>query len=74
MEQVYVKLVSEDTTIGMIKYESEKDFVENSGLMVELIDKGITLVKIDQQEYDEWDLGDEMTVQDLKDGNFYIED
>ena len=42
--------------------------------MVELIDRGISLVKIDEQEYEAWDLGDEMTTQDLRDGNYYIED
>ena len=74
MEKVFVKLVFHETTIGMLKYDNEKDFEEDSELMVELIDRGISLVKIDEQEYEAWDLGDEMTTQDLRDGNYYIED
>jgi len=74
MEKVFVKLVFDETTIGMLKYDNEKDFEEDSELMVELIDRGISLVKIDEQEYEAWDLGDEMTTQDLRDGNYYIED
>lgn len=74
MEKVFVKLVFDETTIGMLKYDNEKDFEEDSELIVELIDRGISLVKIDEQEYEAWDLGDEMTTQDLRDGNYYIED
>ena len=74
MEKVFVKLVFDETTIGMLKYDNEKDFEEDSELMVELIDRGISLVKIDEQEYEAWDLGDEMTTQDLRNGNYYIED
>jgi hypothetical protein len=74
MKQVYIKLVFDGTTIGMIKYDTEKDFQEDSGLIVKLIDQDISLIKIDKDEYDAWDLGDEMTTQDLKDGNYYIED
>ena len=70
MTTKYFAVYGDGEQIGVVKSDqNENDFVKFVDL---LHDKGMVLKKITKKEHDEYDEGDPLTPQDLRDGNYEI--
>ena len=72
--EVYVKIWKDDDMQGFLKFDDEESLTENTEFLDTMFDYGFRIEKTTEQEYIDFDGGDELSVDDIKKGNYRIED
>ena len=72
--EVYVKIWKDDDMLGFLKFDDEESLTENTEFLDTMFDYGFRIEKTTEQEYIDFDGGDELSVDDIKKGNYRIED
>jgi hypothetical protein len=72
--EIYIKIEKNGDLIGYLTFPDE-DVLENSiEVMDSLFDTGYIITRSTKEEYDSFDGGDELSIDDIKNGNYRIED
>ena len=72
--EVYIKIEMDDELIGFIRFENEEVLAENEDFFNGMFDNGFQITRSSEQEYNEFDGGDELTIDDIQNGNYRIDD
>ena len=72
--EVFVKVWSKDNLLGFLQFPDEETLSDNTEFFDSMFDGGFRIEKTTKEEYDAYQGGDEITVEDIKNGNYRIED
>jgi hypothetical protein len=72
--EVYIKIEMDGELIGFIRFENEEVLAENEDFFNGMFDNGFQITRSSEQEYNEFDGGDELTIDDIQNGNYRIDD
>jgi len=72
--EVFVKVWSDDDLVGFLKFPDEETLGKNSDFFDNMFDYGFRIEKSTAEEYYSFQGGDEIDVEDLRKGNYYIDD
>lgn len=71
--EVYVKILKDGEAVGFLQFKDEESLSESVELFDTMIDHGFIFEKTTQQEYNNFYEGDELSLDDIKTGNYRIE-
>lgn len=72
--EVFVKVWSKDNFVGFLQFPDEETLSDNTEFFDEMFDAGFRIEKSTAEEYYSFQGGDEIDVEDLRKGNYYIDD
>jgi len=72
--EVFVKVWSGDDLVGFLKFPDEEILGENSDFFDNMFDYGFRIEKSTAEEYYSFQGGDEIDVESLRRGDYYIDD
>jgi len=72
--EVYIKIEKNGELIGYITFPDEDVLGDNIEIMDSLFDTGYVVTHSTKEEYDSFDGGDELSIDDIKNGNYDIEE
>jgi len=67
---VYISVSKGDMEMGVLKIEDENDLIN---IFNKMYDNGFEIKKITEEEYNSVDYGDELSSDDINNGNYKIE-
>jgi hypothetical protein len=71
--EVYIKIEKNGDLIGYVTFPDEDVLGDNIEVMDSLFDTGYVITRSTKEEYDSFDGGDELSVEDIKNGNYRID-
>ena len=72
--EVYIKIEKNGDLIGYVTFPDEDVLGNNIEIMDSLFDAGYVITHSTKEEYDSFNGGDELSLDDIKNGNYRIED
>ena len=72
--EIYIKIEMDGELIGFIRFENEEVLAENEDFFNGMFDNGFQITRSNKEEYDKFDGGDELTIDDIQNGNYRIDD
>ena len=72
--EVFVKVWFKDNLLGFLQFPDEETLSDCSEFFDEMFDSGFKIEKSTKEEYDAYQGGDEIPIEDIKNGNYRIED
>lgn len=72
--EVYIKIEKNNELIGYVTFPDEDVLAENMSFMDGLFDLDYVITRTTKEEYESFDGGDELTVEDIQNGNYRIDD
>ena len=72
--EVFVKVWSKDNFVGFLQFPDEETLSDNTEFFDEMFDSGFRIEKTTKKEYDDYQGGDELTIEDIKNGDYRIDD
>jgi hypothetical protein len=72
--EVYIKIEKNGDLIGYVTFPDEDVLGDNIEVMDSLFDTGYVITRSTKEEYDSFDGGDELSIDDIKNGNYLVED
>ena len=72
--EVYIKIEKNGDLIGYVTFPDEDVLGNNIEIMDSLFDAGYVITHSTKEEYDSFNGGDELSMDDIKNGNYRIED
>ena len=71
--EVYIKIKKGGQLIGYLTFPDEETRGDNIDFMDSLFDIDYVVTRSTKEEYDSFDGGDELSVEDIKNGNYRID-
>jgi hypothetical protein len=71
--EVYIKIKKGGQLIGYLTFPDEETLGDNIDFMDSLFDPPPVVTRSTKEEYDSFDGGDELSVEDIKNGNYRID-
>ena len=71
MKDTYIAVYNETEKMGVFKFENSNNV--GTHFFDTMVDNGYTIKSISEEEYNACDIGDEISIEDLRDGNYTIE-
>ena len=71
--EVYIKIEKNGDLIGYLTFPDEDVLGNNIELMDSLFDAGYVITHSTKEEYDSFNGGDELSIDDIKNGNYRID-
>jgi len=71
--EVYIKIEKGGQLIGYLTFPDEETLGDNIDFMDSLFDIDYVVTRSTKEEYDSFDGGDELSVEDIKNGNYRID-
>lgn len=71
--EVYIKIEKNGNLIGYVTFPDEDVMGDNIDVMDSLFDTGYVITRSTKEEYDSFDGGDELSIDDIKNGNYRVE-
>jgi hypothetical protein len=71
--EVYIKIEKNGDLIGYVTFPDEDVLGDNIEVMDSLFDTGYVITRSTKEEYDSFDGGDELSIDDIKNGNYLVE-
>ena len=72
--EVYIKIEKNGDLIGYVTFPDEDVLGNNIEIMDSLFDAGYVITHSTKEEYDSFNGGDELSIDDIKNGNYLVED
>lgn len=71
---VYIKIEKNGFLVGYLNFPDEDTMADNMIFFDDMFDAGYILTRTTKEEYDSFEGGDELSVEDIKNGNYQIDD
>lgn len=71
--EVYIKIEKSGQLIGYLTFPDEDTLGDNMEFMDSLFDTNYVITHSTKEEYESFDGGDELSVEDIKNGNYSID-
>ncbi len=71
--EVYIKIEKNGDLIGYLTFPDEDALGNNIEIMDSLFDAGYVITHSTKEEYDSFNAGDELSIDDIKNGNYRID-
>jgi hypothetical protein len=71
--EVYIKIEKNGDLIGYVTFPDEDVLGNNIEIMDSLFDAGYVITHSTKEEYDSFNGGDELSIDDIKNGNYRID-
>ena len=71
--EVYIKIEKNGDLIGYLTFTDEDVLENNIEIMDSLFDAGYVITHSTKEEYDSFNGGDELSIDDIKNGNYRID-
>ena len=71
--EVYIKIEKNGDLIGYVTFPDEDVLGNNIEIMDSLFDAGYVITHSTKEEYDSFNGGDELSLDDIKNGNYRID-
>jgi hypothetical protein len=71
--EVYIKIEKGGQLIGYLTFPDEDTLEDNMEFMDSLFDTNYVITRSTKEEYESFDGGDELSVEDIKNGNYRID-
>jgi len=71
--EVYIKIEKNGDLIGYLTFPDEDVLGNNIEIMDSLFDAGYVITHSTKEEYDSFNGGDELSIDDIKNGNYRID-
>ena len=71
--EVYIKIEKNGDLIGYLTFPDEDVLGNNIEIMDSLFDVGYVITHSTKEEYDSFNGGDELSIDDIKNGNYRID-
>ena len=71
--EVYIKIEKSGQLIGYLTFPDEDTLGDNMEFMDSLFDTNYVITRSTKEEYESFDGGDELSVEDIKNGNYSID-
>jgi len=72
MKDIYIAVYKDDEKLMVFKFKNHDTIGTN--FFNTVIDNGYTIKNITEEEYNSCNIGDELTIDDIKNGNYTIEE
>lgn len=72
--EVYIKIEKNGTLIGYVTFPDEDVMSDNMEFIDSLFDSDYVITRTTKEEYDSFQGGDELSIDDIKMGNYRIQD
>jgi hypothetical protein len=72
--EVYIKIEKNGDLIGYVTFPDEDVLGNNIEIMDSLFDTGYVITRSTKEEYDSFDGGDELSIDDIKNGDYNIDE